>query len=223
MIELKNVCKSYRKRGAEVQALRGVSFYVPAGGLAAIVGPSGSGKTTLMNILGCLDAPDSGEYLLGGAPVGSLRGGRAARLRSTHIGFVFQGFRLIPTLSALENVELPLILRGEPPRTRREKAVRALARVGLSAREGHRPAELSGGQQQRVAIARALVTAPTLVLADEPTGNLDRAAGETVLQLLLEARSEGRTVLLITHDEGVAAHIPRRLQIRNGILTEEVD
>ena len=222
MIELREVCKTYRKNGAEVRALDRVSLYVPAGGLAAIVGPSGSGKTTLMNILGCLDAPDSGDYLLAGAPVGSLRGGRAARLRSSHIGFVFQSFRLIPTLSALENVELPLMLRGEPPRQRREKAVRALARMGLSAREGHRPAELSGGQQQRVAIARALVTDPRLVLADEPTGNLDRQSGESILRLLLELQGEGRTVLLITHDDGVAARIPRRLRIQNGILTEEV-
>lgn len=222
MIELHDVCKSYQKNGDLVHALDHVSLYVPAGALVAVVGPSGSGKTTLMNILGCLDMPTSGEYLLGGKLVGSLRGTRAAALRSKCIGFVFQSFRLIPSLSALENVELPLILRGESPVIRRQKAVRALARMGLSARVGHRPSELSGGQQQRVAIARALVTDPQLVLADEPTGNLDRSSGDLILHLLLELQGEGRTVLLITHDENVAAQTPRRLRIRNGTLTEEV-
>lgn len=222
MIELREVCKTYQKDHVEVRALDHVSLFVPAGALAAVVGPSGSGKTTLMNILGCLDTPTSGEYLLGGRPVGSLRGTRAAALRGRCIGFVFQSFRLIPSLSALENVELPLMLRGEAPIPRRQKAVRALSRMGLSAREGHRPSELSGGQQQRVAIARALVTDPQLILADEPTGNLDRSSGDLILRLLLELQGEGRTVLIITHDEQVAAQTPRRLHIRNGTLTEEV-
>ena len=221
MIELRDVCKTFEKNGTEVHALEHVSLYMPAGALAAVVGPSGSGKTTLMNILGCLDTPTSGEYLLSGRPVGSLRGERASRLRGEHIGFVFQSFHLIPSLSALENVELPLVLRGEAPTARRKKAVRALARMSLSAREGHRPNELSGGQQQRVAIARALVTDPQLILADEPTGNLDRSAGDLILRLLLDMQREGRTVLIITHDDSVAAQAPRRLRIRNGILTEE--
>ena len=220
MIALEQVCKVYQKKHQQVEALREVSFQVPKGAFFAITGPSGSGKTTLMNILGCLDRPTRGRYLLDGVPVGSLGGGDAAEIRNRKIGFIFQSFNLIGSMSALENVELPLILRGVSKKERREAARQALERVGLCQREHHRPAELSGGQQQRVAIARVLAAQPPLILADEPTGNLDRDTGWEILSILQELNRQGQTIVMITHDREIAAAAPQTLWMENGCLAE---
>lgn len=198
MISLQNVVKTYEKNGQTVYALNDITLQVPAGDFLAITGPSGSGKTTLMNILGCLDRPTSGTYLLDGATVQSLGGAAAAQIRNRKIGFIFQNFNLIGSMSALENVELPLVLRGEPRKIRREKALASLAQVGLADRAGHRPSELSGGQQQRVAIARVLAATPPLILADEPTGNLDSRAAEDILSILSNLHELGQTIVMIT-------------------------
>ncbi len=220
MIHLRDLCKTYEKRGRTVHALRDIHLQVPPGDFLAITGPSGSGKTTLMNILGCLDRPTGGQYLLEGQPVSDLSGAGAAHIRNRKIGFVFQSFNLVPSLSALENVELPLLLRGESRRVRRETALAALEQVGLAARAAHRPAELSGGQQQRVAIARVLCADPPLILADEPTGNLDAAAGADILDILRDLRRAGRTIVMITHDPAIAAAAPRNLRMEEGQLKE---
>ncbi len=219
MIQLRQLTKTYEKRGRTVHALRGVDLQVPKGGFVAITGPSGSGKTTLMNILGCLDRPTAGEYLLEGRAVSDLSGSAAADIRNQKIGFVFQSFNLVPSMSALENVELPLVLRGVSRRLRRERALAALEQVGLAARAHHRPAELSGGQQQRVAIARVLCADPPLILADEPTGNLDAAAGADILAILHDLRQAGRTIVMITHDPKIAAAAPAALRMEDGRLT----
>ncbi len=216
LIELENVSKRYELRSGGVDALRGVYLSVAEGEFVAVVGVSGSGKSTLMNILGCLDRPTGGRYTLGGRDVGSMSPAELAGLRGSEIGFVFQNFNLLPRLTALENVEMPLILRGEPRASRRDRARRALAEVGLEHRTEHRPRELSGGQQQRVAIARALVTHPSLILADEPTGNLDRASGAAVLETLERLGARGATVVLITHDPETAARAGRRITLRDG-------
>ena len=197
-----------------------MNLRVPKGDFLAITGPSGSGKTTLMNILGCLDRPTSGSYLLDGAPVGALGGAAAAHIRNRKIGFIFQSFNLIGSMSALENVELPLVLRGESRKTRRALALDALEQVGLDSRAGHRPTELSGGQQQRVAIARVLAARPPLILADEPTGNLDGKTSREILSILQELNRGGQTIVMITHDDSISAAAPRRMRMDGGRLTD---
>ena len=221
MIVLENLSKTYEKHGQTVHALETVNLHVPKGEFLAVTGPSGSGKTTLMNILGCLDRPTNGTYLLNGQPVSDLTGSSAADIRNQKIGFVFQSFNLISSMSALENVELPLLLRGVSRKERRKIAREALSRVGLGQRADHRPAELSGGQQQRVAIARVLAADPPLLLADEPTGNLDAVTGRGILSILDGLHREGRTIVMITHDPAVAAAAPRTLRMENGRLTTQ--
>lgn len=221
LIEMRNIRKEYTIGTQQVRALDGVDFAVDRGEMVAILGPSGSGKSTLMNLLGCLDTPDGGTYRLNGQAVEGMSEGRLSHLRSRTVGFVFQGFHLLPGLTALENVELPLLYQGVPERVRRRMAQESLAQVGLSARMGHRPAQLSGGQQQRVAIARAMVAQPPMLLADEPTGNLDTAVGREILALLRQLHAAGRTVVLITHDPTIGAACPRRVVMEDGKLREE--
>ena len=221
MIVLKNLSKTYEKHGQTVHALEQVCLHVPKGDFVAVTGPSGSGKTTLMNILGCLDRPSEGTYLLDGQPMSDLTGSGAADIRNQKIGFVFQSFNLISSMSALENVELPLLLRGVPRKERQKAAQAALLRVGLEERAAHRPSELSGGQQQRVAIARVLAADPPLILADEPTGNLDGPTAREILSILDGLHREGRTIVMITHDPAVAAAAPRSLRMENGWLTTQ--
>ena len=219
MIRLENITKTYEKHGQTLRALADVSLHVPKGDFLAITGPSGSGKTTLMNVLGCLDRPTTGKYLLEGTTVEGLGGAAAADIRNRKIGFIFQSFNLIGSMSALENVELPLVLRGESRKIRRQKALEALARVGLQNRAAHRPAELSGGQQQRVAIARVLAAQPPLILADEPTGNLDGVTSREILSILRQLHQEGQTIVMITHDDGIAAAAPRQMRMEQGRLS----
>ena len=221
MLEVRHLSRSYEMNGQSVFALRDVSFSIARGEYAAIVGPSGSGKSTLMHILGCLDSPSSGSYRLDGRDVSSLSEDALARVRGETIGFVFQSFHLIPRMSALENVSLPLLLCGTPVRECQARAAALLKRFGLEDRLHHRPSQLSGGQQQRVAIARALCRDPALLLADEPTGALDPAATREVLSLLDEMHREGRTVLLITHDRHVAERADRQLRIEKGCLVQD--
>ena len=220
LIDMKGIRKTYTVGNQRVQALEGVNFTVRQGETVAILGPSGSGKSTLMNLLGCLDTPDGGSYRLAGQAVEGMGEQQLSRIRSQMVGFVFQGFHLLPGLTALENVELPLLYRGVAEGTRRRMAQECLAQVGLSARMDHRPAQLSGGQQQRVAIARAIVSHPPVLLADEPTGNLDTAAGQEILTLLQDLGRAGHTVILITHDPAIGAACPRRVIIRDGRLQE---
>ena len=216
LLELETVHKSYATGHAQVHALRGVDLVVERGELVAIMGPSGAGKTTLLEILGCLSTPSSGRYRLGDRPVEALDDDELAHLRGSEIGFVFQSFNLLPRMSALENVELPLVYRRVPRAERHRRAVEALDRVGLAARATHRPAELSGGERQRVAIARALVNRPSLLLADEPTGNLDTRTSEEILGLLLALHAEGHTVVLVTHDASIGSRAPRLVLLRDG-------
>jgi putative ABC transport system ATP-binding protein len=223
VIALVGVNKAYRSGSLSVQALDDVNLTIHEGEFVAIVGPSGSGKSTLMHIIGCLDVPTSGVYLLGGEDVSTLDEDRLAEIRNRRIGFVFQQFNLLPSLSAWRNVELPLAYSGLRRRERRERAMAALEQVGLGDRVDHRPGELSGGQQQRVAIARALVTEPALILADEPTGNLDSASTDEILGLLDDLHVSGRTMVLITHDREIAAEAQRRVRIRDGRLTADVE
>jgi len=218
VLRLENVSKVYGTGDAEVRALDGVSLTVHEGDLVAVVGPSGSGKSTLMHILGCLDVPTSGRYLFAGEDVSGMNAYQLARIRNRRIGFVFQQFQLLSKLSAWRNVELPLLYRSA--HDRRGAAMRALEQVGLGNRVEHRPTELSGGQQQRVAIARALVTDPDLILADEPTGNLDSSSSRDILQILQELNAQGRTVILITHDPNVAAVARRVVHTDDGRLSE---
>ncbi|MEZ4226621.1 MAG: ABC transporter ATP-binding protein [Polyangiaceae bacterium] len=223
LIEIDQVSKDYSTGPEVVHALRDVSFQISPGELVAIVGASGSGKSTLMNILGCLDRPTRGRYALAGIDLGERSADERAIVRNRMIGFVFQGFNLLPRTSALENVELPLVYRGVGRRERRRRAERALGAVGLGDRIGHTPAQLSGGQQQRVAIARALVTDPPLLLADEPTGNLDSKTSYEVLSLLQRlAREMQITVLIVTHEADIAACTDRQLTFRDGRLVEDV-
>ncbi|GAA5162227.1 ABC transporter ATP-binding protein [Pseudonocardia eucalypti] len=219
MLELQQVTKIYRTGTVTLRALDAVSLTITDGEMVAIMGPSGSGKSTLMNILGCLDVPTEGRYLLDGVDVSGMSDDELARIRGHKIGFVFQSFNLIPRTNAVRNVELPLLYTGA--RQRRQLAQRALARVGLADREKHQPTELSGGQQQRVAIARALVTNPTLLLADEPTGNLDTATSNEIMRLLVEFNDSGRTVVIITHDEEVAAFAERVIRLRDGRVVSD--
>lgn len=220
LIVLKNVCKYYRTSAGIVRALDGVDLTVERGEFVAVIGRSGSGKSTLMNMLGCLDTPDEGRYELDGCAVSRQSERVRTQLRRHRIGFVFQGFHLIPSLTAQENVELPLMYSGMPREQRRRRAVECLEKVGLGGRLTHRPCELSGGQQQRVAIARAIVTSPPLILADEPTGNLDTRSGRDVMAMLHGLHRDGRTVVLITHDPSVAAEAGRQICIRDGRVAE---
>jgi putative ABC transport system ATP-binding protein len=216
VIDVVDVRKTYRNGTLEVEALRGVTFGITVGEYVAIMGPSGSGKSTLMHILGCLDVPTSGMFRLAGEDVSAMSEDQLAQVRNRRIGFVFQQFNLLASLSAWRNVELPLVYAGVDRTSRKERALAALDRVGLGDRVEHRPGELSGGQQQRVAVARALVTDPALILADEPTGNLDSASARDVLALLDELHRSGRTIVLITHDADVAAVAGRTMRIRDG-------
>ena len=221
IIDLVDVTKTYSSGVLEVAALRSVSLQVRAGEFVAIIGPSGSGKSTLMHILGCLDVPSSGAFRLAGHDVQDFDEDMLARVRNVLIGFVFQQFNLLAYLSALRNVELPLVYRGVEPEVRRARARRALERVGLGDRVEHRPGELSGGQQQRVAIARALVTEPSMLLADEPTGNLDSTSTADVLGLLDELHAEGNTIVLITHERDVAERAHRVIQLHDGQISSD--
>ena len=222
LIELSGVRKVYDTGQIQVEALRGVDASIEGGEYVAVVGPSGSGKSTLMHILGCLDVPTSGSYHLAGEDVSELSEARLAEVRNRRIGFVFQQFNLLPSLNAWRNVELPLVYAGVSRHDRRERAHLALEKVGLGDRAEHRPGELSGGQQQRVAVARALVTDPAMILADEPTGNLDSTSTGDVLALLDELSDLGRTIVLITHEHDVAARAGRILQVRDGEIIPEV-
>ena len=221
MILMRGIRKAYSTGRVEVEALRGIDLDIGGNDYVAVVGPSGSGKSTLMNIIGCLDTPTSGEYVLSGENVGGLDRNRLAEIRNRHIGFVFQNFNLLPYASALENVELPLLFAGIPARERKERAEEMLRRVDLADRMDHKPTELSGGQMQRVAIARALVNRPAIVLADEPTGNLDSASGQGIVGLFRELHGAGQTIVMITHDQAVARLASRIVQIRDGQIVED--
>ena len=221
MIELSNVKKTYQMGEAEVHALDGVSVSIADNEFVAVIGPSGSGKSTLMNIIGCLDLADEGEYRLNGQLIDEYTERQLGEIRNREIGFIFQQFNLLPKLTAYENVELPLVYQGLPLSERKKRVMESLDKVGLSDRMSHRPSELSGGQQQRVAIARALSTAPTLILADEPTGNLDSRSGKEIMGLLKGLHSEGRGIMLITHDHDIANMASRQLQMRDGRIERD--
>ncbi len=220
MIEIEGVTKVYRTGHIEVEALKGIDLKVDEGEFIAIMGASGSGKSTLMNIIGCLDLPSSGRYLLDGVDVRGLNDNQLALIRNRKIGFVFQSYNLIPRSSAVHNVEMPLIYAGNGHQ-RRERALAALAAVGLADRASHQPSELSGGQQQRVAIARALVTEPAILLADEPTGNLDSAASVEIMKVLVQLNQEGRTIVLITHENDIAHFARRVVRLRDGLIISD--
>jgi putative ABC transport system ATP-binding protein len=223
LIVCEQVSKTYRVGDVDVQALRGINLTIDRGEFVAVMGASGSGKSTLMNILSCLDQPTQGRYRLNGMDLGAAKSDHLAELRNRQIGFVFQSFHLIPRTSALENAQLPLLYRGLSLKQQREQAAAALQRVGLSGREQHFPSQLSGGQQQRVAIARALVGAPSLLFADEPTGNLDSTSSREIMDLLGELnRQDGMTVVLVTHETEIAAHASRQLFMKDGQIIQDV-
>jgi putative ABC transport system ATP-binding protein len=213
--------RDYDMGGEVVRALRGVDIQIRKNEFVAVMGPSGSGKSTLMNLIGCLDTPTGGEYWLNGQKVSDLSDDELARIRNKEIGFVFQTFNLLPRADALHNVELPLIYAGMPAKERRQQAVRALEHVGLGDRMDHKPNELSGGQRQRVAIARALVNEPSILLADEPTGNLDSATGEEIMRLIDQLHAAGQTIVLVTHERDIAAHARRQIHLRDGLVERD--
>lgn len=221
LVEIRDVCKVYNPGENEVRALDHVSVTIGEGEFVAIIGQSGSGKSTLMNMLGCLDVPTSGTYRLHGQDVGEMTDDELSDIRNREIGFIFQGFNLIPNLTARENVELPLIYRGVSKGQRETLATKALEKVGLAHRMEHKPAEMSGGQQQRVAIARAIAQAPPIILADEPTGNLDSHSTQEIMNILRELYEEGRTVILITHDNEIAARAKRVIKIKDGWIESD--
>ena len=218
-LDMKGICKTYWQGDAEIRALQNVNLHIAPGEFLAITGQSGSGKSTLMNILGCLDTPTEGSYRIGGREIGEMSPWELAVFRSRTIGFIFQNFCLVPDLDAQENVELPLLYQGLPRRERRERAREALERVGLGERLHHRPNQMSGGQQQRAAVAQALSARPGVILADAPTGNLDRLFGEAGMKILVELNNEGKTVILITHDDKIAKTSRRQVRICDGIVS----
>ena len=220
MIQLTDICKNYQIGSEIIHALDHATLHVAEGEFVSIIGPSGSGKSTLMNIIGCLDVADSGEYILDGIPIEDYTERELARIRNRKIGFVFQNYNLIPKLTATENVELPLIYQGVKRSEREQRVWEALTRVGLESRANHYPTELSGGQQQRVAIARAIATRPSLILADEPTGNLDSATGREIMDIFHELHQHGNTIVLITHDSDVARQAERSIHILDGRISE---
>jgi putative ABC transport system ATP-binding protein len=222
LIETNDLWKSYVMGSETIHALRGVSLGIERGEYVAIMGPSGSGKSTLMNLIGCLDTPSKGSYLLNGKQVSQMNDDELARIRNEEIGFVFQTFNLLPRATALHNVELPLIYAGVTGKERSERAHKALERVELTDRKSHRPNELSGGQRQRVAVARALVNNPSILLADEPTGNLDSKTGEEIMNLFARLHEGGNTIILVTHEADIAAHANRVVHIRDGQIEKDV-
>ena len=221
MIHLRDLAKIYEMGATQVHALGGISLDIQTNEYVAIMGPSGSGKSTLLNILGCLDVPSTGLYELSGQQVNAMDDDELAHIRNREIGFVFQTFNLLPRSNALRNVELPLIYSGLPSRQRRQKAARALESVGLGDRMDHRPNELSGGQRQRVAVARALVNAPSIILADEPTGALDTRTGDEIMELLDQLHAAGNTIILVTHEEHIARHSHRIIRFRDGLIESD--
>jgi putative ABC transport system ATP-binding protein len=223
LVELRNVSKIYRLGGEEIRALDDVTLDIDSGEFISIIGPSGSGKSTLMHILGCLDSPSKGTIRLDGTMIQDASSRQLAAIRNRKIGFVFQFFNLLPKLTVLQNVELPMIYSGISSKQRKEKAGAALEAVDLANRARHRPSQLSGGQQQRAAIARALVNDPKIVFADEPTGNLDSHTGEAILELFRKLSQQGRTIVLVTHDPEISAVTPRRIEIRDGKIAEKID
>jgi putative ABC transport system ATP-binding protein len=222
LIETRDLWKTYVMGSEEIHALRGVSIEIERGEYVAIMGPSGSGKSTLMNLIGCLDTPSKGSYLLNGKQVGQMNDNELARIRNEEIGFVFQTFNLLPRASALHNVELPLVYAAVPSKDRQVRAKAALDKVELSERMSHRPNELSGGQRQRVAIARALVNNPSILLADEPTGNLDSKTGNEIMALFAKLHTAGNTIILVTHEADIAAYARRAIHLRDGVIEKDV-
>lgn len=218
IIDIKNLRKNYTMELVEVQALRGVNLQIPVNEYVAIMGPSGSGKSTLMNILGCLDTPTEGQYFLNSVDITLLNDNQLSIIRNKNIGFVFQSFNLLPRMSALHNVELPLMYAGVDKDKRRELALKSLEKVGLADRVHHKPAQLSGGQRQRVSIARALVNNPGIILADEPTGALDSKSGEEIMEIFGKLHREGHTIIVITHETDIAAHCRRIIYLKDGII-----
>jgi putative ABC transport system ATP-binding protein len=221
ILEIKQLVKSYQLGPVELQVLRGINLSINAGEYVAIMGPSGSGKSTLLNMIGCLDRPTSGEYWLGGRDVSLLRDDELSSIRGSHIGFVFQSFNLIDQLNVIENIEVPMYYQGLSEQASATRARELAAMVGLAERTAHRPSELSGGEQQRVAIARALANDPLIVLADEPTGNLDSENGTEILNILLELHKQGRTLIVVTHDEGIADHAERTIGLLDGRVRQQ--